>query len=75
MHLFKTEHQLWHGRRFVHRMKVAMNKIIIALTIVCVISIISIMICCLAALGYNSKVTMQEKKIEVDTTKSDLNQQ
>lgn len=42
-------------------------KIIIFLTI------ISIMVCCLAALGYNSKVSIEKEKIEVDA-QSNFNQ-
>ena len=48
-------------------MKDNLTKSIISLTVVAVIAIISIMICCLAALGYNSKVTIEEEKIEVGT--------
>ena len=46
---------------------------IISLTIVAMTSIIAIMICCLSALGYNSKVTLEREKIEVFTTNSNLN--
>lgn len=54
-------------------MKSNMNKIIISFTIVLVIAIISIMVCCLAALGYNSKVSIEKEKIEVDA-QSNFNQ-
>ena len=54
-------------------MKSNMNKIIIPFTIVSVIAIISIMVCCLAALGYNSKVSIEKEKIEVDA-QSNFNQ-
>ncbi len=54
-------------------MKRNMNKIIISFTIVSVIAIISIMVCCLAALGYNSKVSIEKEKIEVDA-QSNFNQ-
>lgn len=54
-------------------MKSNMNKIIISFTIVSVIAIISIMVCCLAALGYNSKVSIEKEKIEVDA-QSNFNQ-
>lgn len=54
-------------------MKSNMNKIIISFTIVSVIAIISIMVCCLAALGYNSKVSIEKEMIEVDT-QSNFNQ-
>ncbi len=54
-------------------MKSNMNKIIISFTIVSVIAIISIMVCCLDALGYNSKVSIEKEKIEVDA-QSNFNQ-
>ena len=54
-------------------MKRNMDKIIISFTIVSVIAIISIMVCCLAALGYNSKVSIEKEKIEVDA-QSNFNQ-
>lgn len=54
-------------------MKSNMNKIIISFTIVSVIATISIMVCCLAALGYNSKVSIEKEKIEVDA-QSNFNQ-
>jgi amino acid permease len=67
------KHQMKQERRFVHKMKRNMNKIIISFTIVSVIAIISIMVCCLAALGYNSKVSIEKEKIEVDA-QSNFNQ-
>ena len=67
------KHQMKQERRFVHNMKSNMNKIIISFTIVSVIAIISIMVCCLAALGYNSKVSIEKEKIEVDA-QSNFNQ-
>lgn len=54
-------------------MKSSMNKIIVSFTIVAVIAIISIMVCCLAALGYNSKISIEKEKIEVDS-QSNFNQ-
>lgn len=45
-----------------------LKSIIISFTIVSIVAIISIMICCLAVLGFNSKVTLKKEKIEVDTT-------
>ena len=41
-------------------------------TYVSVIAIISIMVCCLSALGYNSKISIEKEKIEVNT-QSDFN--
>jgi hypothetical protein len=67
------KHQMKQERRFIHKMKSNMNKIIISFTIVSVIAIISIMVCCLDALGYNSKVSIEKEKIEVDA-QSNFNQ-
>ena len=52
----------------IHKMKESLNSMVISLSIVSVVAIISIMICCLAALGFNSKVTLEKEKIEVDST-------
>lgn len=54
-------------------MKSSMNKIIVSFTIVSVIAIISIMVCCLSALGYNSKISIEKEKIEVNS-QSNFNQ-
>ncbi len=43
---------------------------IMSLTIVSVTAIIAIMVCCLAALGFTSKVTLEKEKIEVTTNNS-----
>ena len=48
-------------------MKESTNKLIVSFTIVAVVAIVSIMICCLAALGYNSKISMEKEKIEVES--------
>lgn len=48
-------------------MKENFEKIIISFTIVSVVAIISIMICCLAAIGYNSKISIEKEKIEVES--------
>ena len=48
-------------------MKDAMSRTVRSLTIVAVISILAIMVCCLAALGYNSKISIEKEKIEVDS--------
>lgn len=48
-------------------MKTNLNKLIVSFTIVAVIVIISIIICCLAALGYNSKISIGKEKIEVNS--------
>ena len=54
-------------------MKDNTNKLIFSLTIVAMCAIISIMICCLAALGYNSKISIEKEKIEVES-ESNFNQ-
>lgn len=56
-------------------MKDNFEKIIISFTIVSVVAIISIMICCLAALGYNSKISIEKEKIEVQSQTSNFNHQ
>lgn len=43
-------------------------------SIVSIIAIIAMMICCLAGLGYNSKVSIEKEKIEVTATNSNLTQ-
>ena len=43
-------------------------------TLIEMIAIISIMVCCLAALGYNSKISIEKEKIEVNS-ESGFNQQ
>lgn len=57
-------------------MKENYTKTIHSLTIVSIVAIIAIMICCLSAMGFNSKVTIEKEKIEVstsNTTKSNFN--
>lgn len=39
---------------------------------VAVVSITSIMICCLAVLEYNSKISIEKEKIEVDSTQTSI---
>ena len=48
-------------------MKTDLQKIVNSSTIVSAIAIIAMAICCLAALGYNSKVTIEKEKIEAST--------
>lgn len=54
-------------------MKKDLKNLVASLTIVAVVAIIAMMICSLAALGYNSKITMDKEKIEVNTSNSDSN--
>ena len=49
------------------------QNMVFSLTIVAVVAILSMMVCSLAALGYNSRISMEKEKIEVDTT-SNFNQ-
>ena len=48
-------------------MKDNLSKTVKSFTIVAVISILAIMVCCLAALGYNSKISIEKEKIEVES--------
>ena len=49
-------------------MKENYTKAIYSLTIVSIVAIIAIMICCLSAMGFNSKVTVEKERIEVSTS-------
>lgn len=53
-------------------MKENFNKIIISFAVVSVVAIICIMICCLSALGYNSKVSIEKEKIEVEAQSTSI---
>lgn len=44
------------------------TKAIYSSTIVSIVAIVAIMICCLSAMGFNSKVTIEKEKIEVSAT-------
>lgn len=37
-----------------------------------VVSVVAMAICCLAALGYNSKISVEKEKIEVNASYSNL---
>ena len=52
----------------IQKMRDSLNSMVFSLSIVSVVAIVSIMVCCLAALGFNSKVTLEKEKIEVDST-------
>ena len=54
-------------------MKDSFKSMIISLSIVSIVAIISIMICCLTALGYNSRISIEKEKIEV-SSESNSNQ-
>ena len=44
-------------------------------TIVSIVAIIEMMICCLAGLGYNSKISIEKEKIEVNANYSNQTKQ
>lgn len=44
-------------------------------TIVSIVAIIAMMICCLAGLGYNSKISIEKEKIEVNANYSNQTKQ
>ena len=48
------------------------TKVIYSSTIVSVVAIIAMAICCLAAMSYNAKITIEKEKIEVNATNSNL---
>lgn len=49
-----------------------LKKSIQSSTIISIVAIIAMAICCLAALGYNSKVSVEKEKIEVNSFYSNL---
>ena len=61
------------GKEITKEMEKTNEKIVFSLTIVAVVAILSMMVCSLAALGYNSRISMEKEKIEVDT-QSNFNQ-
>lgn len=50
----------------------SLDKSIGSSTIVSVVAILAIAICCLAALGFNSKISMEKEKIEVSTNSTSI---
>ena len=54
-------------------MNKSLDKSINSSTIVSVIAIIAMAICCLAALGYNSKISVEKEKIEVSSNTTSIN--
>ena len=62
---------IWKGELL--KMKTTNDKMVVSLTIVAVTAILSIMICCLAALGYKSRMWVEKEKIEVNSD-TDFNQ-
>ena len=53
-------------------MEKANQTMVFSLTIVAVVEILSMMVCSLAALGYNSRISMEKEKIEVNASYSNL---
>jgi len=53
-------------------MNESLDKSINVSTIVAVVAIIAIAICCLATLGYNSKISIEKEKIEVATNTTSI---
>ena len=53
-------------------MNESLQKSIQSSTAVSVIAIIAMATCCLAALGYNSKISVEKEKIEVNASYSNL---
>lgn len=50
----------------------SLDKSIDSSTIVSVVAIVAIAVCCLAALGFNSKISMEKEKIEVSTNSTSI---
>lgn len=53
-------------------MNESLKESILSTTIISVVAIIAMAICCLAALGYNSKISIEKEKIEVNAYYSNL---
>ena len=53
-------------------MNESLKKSIQSSTVVSVVAIVAMAICCLAALGYNSKISVEKEKIEVNAFYSNL---
>ena len=51
-------------------MKKELSLVINSSTIVSVVAIIAMAICCLAAMSYNAKITIEKEKIEVESSNS-----
>ena len=54
------------------KMNESLKKSIQSSTVVSVVAIVAMAICCLAALGYNSKISVEKEKIEVNASYSNL---
>lgn len=50
----------------------SLDRSINSSTVVSVVAILSIAVCCLAALGFNSKISMEKEKIEVSTNSTSI---
>ena len=49
-------------------MNESLKKSIQSSTVVSVVAIVAMAICCLAAFGYNSKISVEKEKIEVNAS-------
>ena len=54
------------------KMNESLKKSIQSSTLVSVVAIVAMAICCLSALGYNSKISVAKEKIEVNASYSNL---
>ena len=61
-----------HKKGGIQKMNESLKKSIQCSTVVAVTAIIAMAICCLAALGYNSKISVEKEKIEVNASYSNL---
>lgn len=53
-------------------MNKSLDKSINSNTIVSVVSIVAIAICCLAAMRYNTQITIEKEKIEVNANQTSI---
>ena len=61
-----------HKKGGTQKMNESLKKSIQSSTVVSVVTIVAMAICCLAALGYNSKISVEKEKIEVNASYSNL---
>ena len=54
-------------REEVHKMNESLGKSINSSTMISIIAIIAMAICCLSAMRYNAKISIEKEKIEVAT--------
>ena len=61
-----------HKKGGKQKMNESLKKSIQSSTVVSVVAIVAMAICCLAALRYNSKISVEKEKIEVNAFYSNL---